>query len=441
MKKLKLYCYISFLLGIILTFCFLLENINAEQNPPPPGGGDSNGDWIIEDGDNILRENQEIKLRGNLIIEEGGILTFKNVTLKMNCSVDGEFGIEVQSGGEFYIFDNDDNKKSTGDRSNITSYYDEYEYHFLVYENAKFEMKLSELSNCGYMWGNEHKHTGLWINTNNSIIEGNHFYDNPEVAINCYESSPIIKNNIFSNNHAGVHSSYGNPTIFNNEFINNELAIFCMGLVPILSNNEILNNDIGIDCLWSDPKIDNITISKCNTGIGLRNSTPKLIDSKISVCETDFHFIENSNMTCINATFDKMNVKFDDEDSVLIVCWRLSILILDKNEKPVKGAIVKLITNKDETFENPSDSNGYVKTDNCLEYALMKNGEVYFSPYRITAEKDGLKNKITVEITKNTDVIIKLTEKGDDEDGGICIVGFIISIIVIGSILIIYRRK
>ncbi len=84
---------------------------SAEQNPPPPGGGESKGDWIIEDGDDVLRENQEIILEGNLKIEYGGKLTFKNVTLKMKCSSDGEFKISVLGTGEFYIYDNDNNKK------------------------------------------------------------------------------------------------------------------------------------------------------------------------------------------------------------------------------------------------------------------------------------------------------------------------------------------
>ena len=112
-SKVKYFIVSTALLAIIFVLLVITSSTaKAEQNPPPIGGGDSTGDWVIENGDTILRENQEIRLKGNLYIEDGGNLTFKNVTLKMNSSTDGEFKIEVKSGGEFYIYDNDNNKET-----------------------------------------------------------------------------------------------------------------------------------------------------------------------------------------------------------------------------------------------------------------------------------------------------------------------------------------
>ncbi|MFO7992508.1 MAG: hypothetical protein R6U61_09520, partial [Thermoplasmata archaeon] len=56
-----------------------------------------NGDWIVNTPQTL--ENQTVILNGNLSIQNGGSLTFKNVTLKMNSSSSIEFYIEVLSGG------------------------------------------------------------------------------------------------------------------------------------------------------------------------------------------------------------------------------------------------------------------------------------------------------------------------------------------------------
>ena len=48
--------------------------------------------WIVNKTE--IRINETIILDGNLTIENGGNLTFRNVTLIMNCFEDGEFGIK-----------------------------------------------------------------------------------------------------------------------------------------------------------------------------------------------------------------------------------------------------------------------------------------------------------------------------------------------------------
>ena len=45
------------------------------------------GDWTVSDSQ--VRENETIVLTGNLTIQNGGHLTFRNVTLVMNCSSGG----------------------------------------------------------------------------------------------------------------------------------------------------------------------------------------------------------------------------------------------------------------------------------------------------------------------------------------------------------------
>ena len=61
------------------------------------------GDWVIT-GEKIL-ENEAVTLNGNLIVENGGSLTLRNVELTMNCSYRGEYGIFSRPGSSLSIYD------------------------------------------------------------------------------------------------------------------------------------------------------------------------------------------------------------------------------------------------------------------------------------------------------------------------------------------------
>ena len=178
-------------------------------------------------------------MKGNLTIEEGGNLTFKNVTLKMNCSEDGEFGIIVTNSAELYIFDFDKNTKTSYDRSNITAFNREYEFKFLVDSGTTFEMKNSELSECGYSGGVNGK-AGLTLKTNNTIIENSSFYNN-YYGFYLYSSSynMIINNSILSNTKGIILSSSFNNILLNNTVISNKIS----GIYLVKSNNNKLNNN------------------------------------------------------------------------------------------------------------------------------------------------------------------------------------------------------
>ena len=70
------------------------------------------GNWVITSSDDCTNTSEIIWLNGNLNVF--GNLTFNNVTLRVNSSLDGSYGIYVESGGLFNI---------TGDTSysNITN--------------------------------------------------------------------------------------------------------------------------------------------------------------------------------------------------------------------------------------------------------------------------------------------------------------------------------
>lgn len=153
-------------ISVFLIFCMRVNADGTGEDYPAP----KDDDWIVDSETQVW--NETIVLNGNLSIDDSGNLSFRNVTLIMNCSEDGEYGIVVNDGGGLYILDYDNDSETNEDRSNITANDTEFEFKFLVDEGTKFEMKNSELSECGYTWyGEEDGRYGLTIKTNNTIIE------------------------------------------------------------------------------------------------------------------------------------------------------------------------------------------------------------------------------------------------------------------------------
>lgn len=181
----------------------------SEVEMCPPEDGD---DWNVTIAQNILCEDKYIILNGSLFVN--GILTFRNVTLLINNSYDGEHKIDVNSSGEFYIFDKDLDSSTTYDASNITAYYPSNQFNFFVNQSSKFKIYNSFLSYAGWNDTNE----GLKIYTNDTRII----------------------NNTISNNYIGFSLSGAS----NNTFINNNISStsYDFNLSSISINNTALNN-------------------------------------------------------------------------------------------------------------------------------------------------------------------------------------------------------
>jgi len=97
----RIFAISSCLILLLVSFSPMVFDALGEQGAPENGIGE--GDWIIEAGDNIVKSHEMIELTGNLSVQGDGNLTLDNVTLKMNCSENGEFKIEVLPGGKLNI--------------------------------------------------------------------------------------------------------------------------------------------------------------------------------------------------------------------------------------------------------------------------------------------------------------------------------------------------
>ena len=399
--------------SIFAIACFLIViflfgiTANAEQNPPPIGGGDSNGEWMIEDGDTIIRQNQEIRLKGNLTIENGGNLTLKNVTLKMNCSSDGEFKIEVQNGGSFYIYDDDNNKETNYDVSVITAYSTSKEYLFHVKEGGKMIMKNSELHECGPGGMGEEDKWGLII----------------------WSFEIFIENNTISSNHNGIYCrGISTPRIVNNTFLKNNVDAIVVtdNSNPYIGNNYINGridsgrND-GIACGGSSNSIMRYNIiDDCSTGIGFYGSAKcEIVNTTIKNCRDGMYTsgVDSANLTLTNCSFENngnWDIWFNDEGYCNITVinitsgdfhtkfkegskaerhdyFFLDVKVIDDENQVVSDANIRVRDNSNgdynETFT--TNDNGWKRWILLLVGIARDGGGTGYAPFTVDVSKDG----------------------------------------------------
>ncbi len=156
----------------------------------------SQGDWIVTGVTSV--EGQSLALNGNLIVNAGGGLTLRNVSLEVCSSYELEFGIKVEPGGRLCIYDSEIGPGAAG-----------HPFSFIV-DGSGFEMKGSALTGCG--WGPHVEDLGsdeeilsgdrgLTVKTSDSVIEENTFSDN-HVGIILAGRGATMRDNVLASNTA-----------------------------------------------------------------------------------------------------------------------------------------------------------------------------------------------------------------------------------------------
>ena len=189
--------------GGIILFTLLLLSIqctnstNQELSVGPSSKSIKvKGDWIVTNPETV--HDTEINLTGDLIVTDS--LTLNHVTLRMNCSYPGEFGIRVEAGGFLRITNG----------SKVVAVNPTAPYTFRTYMDARLRITNSEIHHCGYSSPNRDT-WGLYIYNANYVL---------------------IRNSTLSNNYAGL-VVYGHP----------------FGTAPVVEDNIIANNTL--DGVWT----------------------------------------------------------------------------------------------------------------------------------------------------------------------------------------------
>jgi len=148
-----------------------------------------NSDWDINNGDVIERQDEEIVLTGDLTVKDGGLLTFRNVTLRMNSDSSTTYHIEVEDGGRFNIYDGDSDTSTTGDASMITAHDTTYNYQFWVIDGGELYINNSDLQECGT--GGVLQNRGLYLASTTCVIREVNITDCGYGIIGYYASPTI----------------------------------------------------------------------------------------------------------------------------------------------------------------------------------------------------------------------------------------------------------
>lgn len=303
----------------LIIFCLISINLfpflgvtNLGEYGAPDGSGHTSVTWMIDASDDVTYSSREFWTKdiqinssgrmtwndvdayidGNIVVNPNayfnltdcflnlsgdfsiaGTVNFNNVTLWMNSSFDGEFGINVTTAGTFNVFSN----------SNITAYdrttgidvdttIPGFESWGLHYNFTVHGTLMVDYSSVGYTYGNLvyiggiHLYATATSNITNSIL-----YENEISAISSEGASNVfIRNNhIYNATWAGIYLyNYASPYIDNNT-IETGLDNWGFGIVcvdhcaPAIYRNTIRNNRYnGIHLLdYSNATIWNNTIS------------------------------------------------------------------------------------------------------------------------------------------------------------------------------------
>jgi parallel beta-helix repeat protein len=276
------------------------------------------GDWVVNGTETY--HDEVIVLNGNLIVEDGGNLTFRRVTLKMNCTYEGQHNIMIKYGGKFCVLEG-----SVITSSDLNKRIGE----FIV--EGTFRMNNSELHGCG--WADAPGAWGLIIRSDDAIVENslisynfrvninsdgvvvrnNNITENDHHGVFAWDSSPTIcDNNITMNGVDGIEVDYGSPTVCGNMITSNDVGIaFSHVTNAVIEDNTItLNDGEGISCHENCSvtiQSNNVTSNSGWGGIVLKADVQGIIQGNIVANDSEGIHLDDNCSPLIQGNIIKSN--------------------------------------------------------------------------------------------------------------------------------------
>ena len=131
---------------------------SGEQGAPPKNGT-TNGDWIIEDGDDVVREDESLSIGGDIKVMSGGSLLLVNTTLKFQENTEDPyyFSLDVDPNGSLEIEDGSridapwDGQIYTAENSSCTIQFSEINDIRLIFDGST-TIQHCRMTNLTHLW-------------------------------------------------------------------------------------------------------------------------------------------------------------------------------------------------------------------------------------------------------------------------------------------------
>ncbi|MBN1390101.1 MAG: FG-GAP repeat protein, partial [Candidatus Thermoplasmatota archaeon] len=252
----------------IVNFSPIVDKLWSEVGEPYDGY--TYNDWYIEPGDTVVRENEVLKIYGNVVIQPGGNLSLINCELLFHHPVEGNFILHVQKNettgicGELYL---DGTTVSVINRSGG------YFYDLKIEGNASIQN-----SDISFVGGSPSE-GGIVVLGDNVSISSSKIHDNEIFGIFVC-SNPIITNNEIYNNQFGIYffnSTSEGAMIYDNEGDN--------GFGTYVSCMWDFNNDTFTDVVISAPYDD--TVASDAGAVYLFYGSPDICLSELTPFDAD----------------------------------------------------------------------------------------------------------------------------------------------------------
>ncbi|WP_457640934.1 CARDB domain-containing protein [Persephonella sp.] len=346
---------------VTLVFIFLnLPEVMAACTYP------SSGNWVIASGEKCNINDVQIFLNGNLTVY--GSMTFKNVTLKINATYNGEYGINVANNGILVVTDG----------SNITSVGSGRYFFYVDDTAAAFNMTDSYLSHVGWAPKSGSLPDGIRFRADNIYFHNNTVYS--QIVFERAHNSVISHNTIIipssaitgaaalrleHTDYADVKFNFINTSVFKGygimfkyvyytNFTNNKIYTYGGGTSPgffgeFSQFNTFRNNSVyskKFQAYWFRSETKNLDIDTSNLAEGkpiyYYDSLSNIVISNITNAgQIYLNSITNamlSNITIKNG--DNLYIEFSDN----ITLSNITILNSSSDNLGIKGSTNILIT-------------------------------------------------------------------------------------------------
>ena len=173
-----------------MCYWYLVKNGKYFSEVGFPDDGFTYNDWYIEPGDRVVRENEVLKIYGDIIIQPGGNLSLLNCEILFFHPSEGNFIFHVQKNdssgvcGELFM---------SGTKMSVINESAGYYYDFKIEGNASID-------SCDISFvGSEATYGGVLVYSDNVTITNSEIHANEKYGIYTDSNPTIISNNIYDN--------------------------------------------------------------------------------------------------------------------------------------------------------------------------------------------------------------------------------------------------